>query len=258
MSPAYAWQLGRAGAGWNGDGASAGGGHATRHGRFLGRRTAPRSSRSVPRAAGRTDGRLGGSGIHPSIHPSNGPTHPTRAPPQSSNQEFDAFHSAQHATTSTHAVRARRSHVLMPPPPGRVSPLPPSLSCPVLSCAAGRPLQSSPPPAASFSGARPQKLAERRWLAALYCMVLVWMDGAPGPRAKQRSMEAEPWGTAQHTCVPRRFVCFCCCHHHHLHMDGRSSDPSILFFHRDLSLAQRQTMLLCASHPTLIMNFLFP
>lgn len=213
---------------------------------------------SVCAARCRTDGRrLGGSGIHPSIHPSN-PPNELRAPPQSSNQEFDAFHSAQHATTSTHAVRARRSHVLMPPPPGRVSPLPPSLSCPVLSCAAGRPLQSSPPPAASFSGARPQKLAERRWLAALYCMVLVWMDGAPGPRAKQRSMEAEPWGTAQHTCVPRRFVCFCCCHHHHLHMDGRSSDPSILFFHRDLSLAQRQTMLLCASHPTLIMNFLFP
>lgn len=126
----------------NGDGAGAGaGGHATRHGRFLGRRTAPRSSRSVPRAAGRTDGWVGVESIHPSIHP----THPTRAPPQSSNQEFDAFHSAQpqHTTTSTHAVRARRSHVLMPPPPGRVSPLPPSLSCPVLSsCAAGRPLQA--------------------------------------------------------------------------------------------------------------------
>lgn len=97
---------------------------------------------SVCAARCRTDGRrLGGSGIHPSIHPSN-PPNELRAPPQSSNQEFDAFHSAQHATTSTHAVRARRSHVLMPPPPGRVSPLPPSLSCPVLSCAAGRPLQA--------------------------------------------------------------------------------------------------------------------
>lgn len=163
---------------------------------------------SVCAARCRTDGRLGGSGIHPSIHPSNGPTHPTRAPPQSSNQEFDAFHSAQpqHTTTSTHAVRARRSHVLMPPPPGRVSPLPPSLSCPVLSSpvppAGPSRLQSSSPPAASFSGARPQKLADRA--AMVGSSVLYGMDGRsarPKGKAKVNGSRTVGHGTA-HLCSP--------------------------------------------------------
>lgn len=139
VSPAYAWQLGRAGAGCiPGTGMELELEEATRHAAWQIPWTETEDGASlisVCAARCRTDGRrLGGSGIHPSIHPSNGPTHPTRAPPQSSNREFDVFHSAQHTTTSTHAVRARRSHVLMPPPPGRVSPLPPSLSCPVLSC----------------------------------------------------------------------------------------------------------------------------
>lgn len=121
--------------------------HATRHGRFLGRRrrTAPRSSRSVPRAAGRTDDAwVGVESIHPSIHPTVQPTQrgPRRNHPTENLMSFTLLsirrrvHMPCVRDAATFSCRHRPAACRPCPPPC------PVLSSPVLSCAAGRPLQA--------------------------------------------------------------------------------------------------------------------
>lgn len=136
--------------------------------------------------------------------------------------------------------------------PAACRPCPPP--CPVLSSpvppAGPSRLQSSPPPAASFSGARPQKLADRA--AMVGSSVLYGMDGRsarPKGKAKVNGSRTVGHGTA-HLCSPALRLLLLLPPPPPAH--GRTLLRSFHPF-----LAQRQTMLLCASHPTLIMNFCF-
>jgi hypothetical protein len=152
---------------------------------------------------GRTDGWVGVESIHPSIHPTVQPTQrgPRRNHPTENLMSFTLLsirrrvHMPCVRDAATFSCRHRPAACRPCPPPC------PVLSSPVPPAGPSR-LQSSPPPAASFSGARPQKLADRA--AMVGSSVLYGMDGRsarPKGKAKVNGSRTVGHGTA-HLCSP--------------------------------------------------------